>query len=90
MQTSSTCPSCGGEGQTITNKCQSCFGDGIIRSKETININIPAGVEDGMQLSVRGEGNAAPRGGVAGDLLVIIEESDHPEQIGRASCRERV
>ncbi|RLD62086.1 MAG: molecular chaperone DnaJ [Bacteroidetes bacterium] len=74
MQTSSTCPTCGGQGQTIANKCQVCAGDGIIRGDEVISINIPAGVEDGMQLSVSGKGNAAARGGIAGDLIVLIEE----------------
>jgi molecular chaperone DnaJ len=74
MQTSSTCPSCGGEGQTISNKCNSCRGDGIKKGEEVIEINIPAGVMDGIQLSVSGKGNAGPRGGINGDLIVLIEE----------------
>ncbi|CAN5428934.1 molecular chaperone DnaJ [soil metagenome] len=77
MQTTSTCPSCGGEGQTITDKCSPCNGDGIVRDEEVININIPAGVADGMQLSVSGRGNMGARGGVAGDLIVVIEEIEH-------------
>lgn len=77
MQTSSTCPSCGGEGQSITDKCTSCHGDGIVRDEEVISINIPAGVADGMQLSVSGRGNMGARGGVAGDLIVVIEEIEH-------------
>jgi molecular chaperone DnaJ len=77
MQTSSTCPSCGGEGQTITDKCKTCFGDGIVRGEEIISINIPAGVAEGMQLSVSGKGNAAARGGIAGDLIIVIEEIEH-------------
>jgi len=77
MQTTSTCPTCGGQGQTIANKCQVCAGDGIVRGNEVISINIPAGVEDGMQLSVSGKGNAAARGGIAGDLIVLIEEEPH-------------
>jgi len=77
MQTSSTCPSCGGEGQTITDKCKSCYGDGIIKGEDEITINIPAGVEEGMQLSVSGKGNAGPRNGIAGDLIVVIEELEH-------------
>ncbi len=77
MQTASVCPACGGEGQTITNKCKSCYGDGITRAEETISINIPAGVGEGMQLSVSGKGNAAARGGVPGDLIVAIEEIEH-------------
>ena len=79
MQTASTCPACNGEGRTITNKCKSCVGDGIVREEEVISINIPAGVGEGMQLNVAGKGNAAPRGGVPGDLLVSIEELEHPE-----------
>lgn len=77
MQTSSTCPSCGGEGQTIVNKCPVCAGDGIVRGEEVISINIPAGVEDGMQLSMSGKGNAGARSGVPGDLIILIEETEH-------------
>ena len=77
MQTTSTCPSCGGQGQTITDKCTSCHGDGIVRDEEVININIPAGVAGGMQLSVNGRGNMGARGGVAGDLIITIEEIEH-------------
>nr|WP_321407609.1 molecular chaperone DnaJ [uncultured Carboxylicivirga sp.] len=81
MQTSSTCPTCGGDGKIITNKCTSCAGEGIVRDDEVISLNIPAGVEEGMQLSVSGKGNAARRGGVNGDLLVLIEEEKHPELV---------
>jgi len=77
MQTTSTCPTCGGEGQSITDKCTVCHGDGIVRDEEVININIPAGVADGMQLSVSGKGNMGARGGVAGDLIIVIEEVEH-------------
>ncbi len=77
MQTTSTCPNCGGEGQTITQKCTSCGGDGIIRGEEVITIEIPAGVAEGMQLSVSGKGNAGARGGINGDLIVVIEEIEH-------------
>jgi len=79
MQTASTCPACEGEGRTIANKCKTCHGDGIIRDEEVISINIPAGVAEGMQLNVSGKGNAAPRGGVPGDLIISIEEVEHPE-----------
>jgi molecular chaperone DnaJ len=78
MQTASTCPACSGEGQVIRDKCKTCFGDGIVRGEEVITINIPAGVAEGMQLSMSGHGNAAPRGGIPGDLLVAIEEQEHP------------
>jgi len=77
MQTSSTCPSCGGAGQSITDKCTSCHGDGIVKDEEVISINIPAGVAEGMQLSVGGRGNMGARNGVAGDLIVVIEETEH-------------
>jgi molecular chaperone DnaJ len=78
MRTSSTCPACHGEGQVIENKCKSCQGTGVERSEELITINIPAGVGEGMQLTVSGKGNAAERGGIAGDLFVVIEEEKHP------------
>jgi molecular chaperone DnaJ len=77
MQTTSTCPTCSGEGQSITDKCTSCHGDGIVREEEVISINIPAGVAEGMQLSVGGRGNMGARGGVSGDLIVVIEEVEH-------------
>jgi len=79
MQTASTCPVCGGDGKIITNKCNSCHGDGIVKDDDTIELKIPAGVEDGMQLSVSGKGNMGARNGVAGDLIVQIEEEEHPE-----------
>lgn len=77
MQTTAACPSCGGEGQTITDKCKTCFGDGIVKAEDIITINIPPGVEEGMQLSVNGKGNAGARGGIPGDLIVAIEEIPH-------------
>jgi molecular chaperone DnaJ len=79
MQTASTCPACDGQGQTIASKCKTCHGDGIVRDEELITIRIPAGVAEGMQLNVAGKGNAAPRGGIPGDLLVTIEEVEHQE-----------
>jgi len=81
MQTTSTCPTCGGEGQIIIHKCDTCHGEGIIRGEEVINIKIPAGVAEGMQLSVSGKGNAARRGGMPGDLLVLINEVKDEELI---------
>lgn len=77
MQTTATCPTCGGEGQSITDKCTVCHGDGIVHDEDVISINIPAGVADGMQLSVSGKGNMGARGGVAGDLIIVIEEIEH-------------
>ena len=81
MQTSSSCPSCDGEGKTITTKCNHCSGEGVLRDDEVITIQIPAGVAEGMQLSMSGKGNAARRGGVSGDLLIIVEEEQHPDLI---------
>ncbi len=79
MQTVTTCPTCNGEGIIITAKCGSCKGEGRVYGEETISIDIPAGVQEGMQLSMSGKGNAGERGGRAGDLLIIIEEEKHPE-----------
>lgn len=79
MQTVGTCPTCNGEGSTITSKCTSCKGEGRVYTEETISIDIPAGVQDGMQLSLSGKGNVGERGGAAGDLIVLIEEESHPE-----------
>jgi molecular chaperone DnaJ len=81
MQTESVCPHCGGKGKIITKKCKKCGGEGVIDSSEVITINIPAGVQEGMQLSMRGYGNAAPNGGQSGDLLILIEEERHPDLI---------
>lgn len=78
MRTTTTCPTCGGEGQTIQNKCKSCHGSGLEHGEEVISINIPAGVGEGMQLTVSGKGNSAERGGIPGDLYIIIEEIKHP------------
>ncbi len=79
MQTTSACPTCQGTGKIITSKCNTCRGDGKVYGEETIEINIPAGVEDGMQLSMQGRGNAGSRGGRPGDLLINIEEIPHPQ-----------
>jgi molecular chaperone DnaJ len=81
MQSTSTCPSCNGEGKIITEKCSHCNGEGVNRQETTVSFNIPAGVADGMILTVRGKGNAPRRGGVNGDLLVVIEEVAHPDLI---------
>jgi len=79
MQTITTCPTCQGEGQTITSKCKPCSGSGVQPGEEVISINIPPGVAEGMQLTVTGKGNAAERGGIPGDLLIVIEEIPHPQ-----------
>lgn len=64
MQSTTTCSDCGGEGRIITKKCPHCAGEGIVREEEVITLNIPAGVSEGMQLSMAGKGNAARHGGV--------------------------
>jgi len=79
MQTASVCPTCQGEGKRVTKPCPKCGGDGLVKEMEEISFKIPAGVAQGMQLTVQGKGNAARRGGVNGDLLVVIEEEEHPE-----------
>ena len=75
----STCSACGGEGKVIKKKCTACNGDGIVKGEEVIELDIPAGVAEGMQLSVRGKGNAGARNGIAGDLLILIEEEKHKD-----------
>lgn len=79
MQTVTTCPTCNGEGTTVTSKCTSCRGEGRVYGEETVSIDIPAGVQEGMQLSIAGKGNAGERGGSNGDLIVLIEEEAHPQ-----------
>jgi molecular chaperone DnaJ len=81
MQSTSPCPTCQGEGKMITDRCTSCSGEGVVRDSEVISLKIPAGVAEGMQMSVSGKGNAARRGGVNGDLLVLIEEEKHPDLV---------
>ena len=78
-QTQRQCPTCGGEGKVITSPCSKCRGEGVVRGEEVVEIRIPAGVAEGMQLSVSGKGNAARRGGINGDLLVVIEEEKNPD-----------
>ena len=79
MQTVTACPTCHGEGQTVTAKCTSCRGEGRVYGEEEISIDIPAGVQEGMQLSMSGKGNAGERGGANGDLIIQIEEESHQE-----------
>jgi molecular chaperone DnaJ len=79
MQTTSTCPTCHGEGQVITAKCTNCHGDGRVYGEELITLDIPAGVAGEMQLSIGGKGNAGERGGMAGDLIILIEETKDAE-----------
>ena len=79
MRTQSVCPTCGGEGRIIQDRCTACGGEGIVRQDDVVTVNIPAGVAEGMTLSMRGKGNAARHGGVPGDLLILIEEEKDAE-----------
>jgi molecular chaperone DnaJ len=81
MSTTQVCPTCNGEGKVITEKCPACAGEGVLRGEEVISVKIPPGVAEGMQLNVSGKGNAARRGGINGDLVVVIEEKEHPDLI---------
>lgn len=81
MRTQSACPDCHGTGEVITDPCPHCHGEGIENKEEIITISIPAGVADGMTLAMRGKGNAAPKGGVSGDLRINIVEIPHKELI---------
>ncbi len=81
MSSTATCPDCNGEGKTITQKCTYCNGEGIVKQEEVVEFSIPAGVSDGMTLSLKGKGNAARHGGVNGDLLIVVEEIPDPELI---------
>ena len=77
MQTQGICPTCNGEGKVIKNKCKHCGGTGIVKGEEVIEINIPAGVAEGMVVNVPGKGNAGPRNGINGDIQVFIEEEEN-------------
>lgn len=79
VATTSVCPTCSGTGKQIKANCNNCRGEGRVYAEDLVEIPIPAGVEDGMQLSMRGKGNAGRRGGPAGDLLISIEEKPHEE-----------
>ena len=79
MQTVTTCPTCNGEGSTITAKCAACKGEGRVYGEDAISIEIPPGVQEGMQLNLSAKGNAGERGGAPGDLIILIEEEPHKE-----------
>lgn len=81
MQSASTCPDCEGTGKVIDDKCSYCHGEGVERKEEVVSFNIPAGVQDGMTLTIAGKGNAPRHGGINGDLLVVIEEIKDPNLI---------
>jgi molecular chaperone DnaJ len=77
MQTQGVCPTCHGAGEVIKNKCQECGGTGIVKGEEVVEINIPAGVQEGMVVNVPGKGNAGQNNGINGDIQVFIEEEEH-------------
>jgi molecular chaperone DnaJ len=79
MVSTSPCPTCQGEGKVVTERCDVCFGEGRQLNEDLLSIKIPAGVGEGMQLSMTGKGNVPTRGGIAGDLLIVIEEEEHPD-----------
>lgn len=81
MQTRTTCPTCGGEGHIIKDKCKECGGEGIVYGEEIVTVKIPKGVAEGMQLSMSGKGNAGKHNGVPGDLLILVEEEPDKELI---------
>jgi molecular chaperone DnaJ len=79
MQTQSVCPTCQGEGRVIKDKCSHCGGEGTERGDKIVEVKIPAGVSEGMALTLQGMGNAARQGGISGDLIVVIKEEEHPD-----------
>ena len=79
MQTQSVCPTCQGEGRVIKDKCPHCHGEGTERGDKVVEVKIPAGVAEGMALTLQGMGNAARHGGISGDLIVVIKEESHPD-----------
>ncbi len=81
MQTQSVCPTCNGMGKVIKEKCKVCGGEGIVYGEEVVEVKIPKGVAEGMQLSMSGKGNAGKQNGIPGDLLIQIEEEPHSELI---------
>ena len=81
MQTQSTCPNCGGEGKIVKERCDACGGQGLVRKEEVVSISIPAGMGEGMALTMSRKGNDPKGGGIPGDLIVIIEEEQDAELI---------
>ncbi|MFL2595629.1 MAG: DnaJ C-terminal domain-containing protein, partial [Flavobacteriaceae bacterium] len=77
MQTASTCSACGGSGQSLVNRPPGSDANGLIAKEELVSVNIPAGVEDGMQLKMSGKGNDAPGNGISGDLIILIQVESH-------------
>lgn len=76
--TTSPCPRCGGKGKIISTPCKSCGGSGQVRQRKTLKVTIPAGIDNGQIVSLRGQGNAGKNGGPAGDLQIVITVQPHP------------
>jgi len=85
MQHTAACPTCHGEGKMPAQPCPHCNGEGIVRGEEVVSIDVPAGVSDEMQMTLRGKGQAARRGGVNGDLIITFEEIKHDTLIRKGS-----
>lgn len=85
MQTESACPDCKGTGKKIKTRCSHCHGEGVVLGEQVVDVKIPAGVADGMQLTMQGYGHAGKMGGPAGDLYILIEEEAHPDFIRQDS-----
>lgn len=81
VQTQSVCPSCNGTGEQVTKPCSYCHGRGVEQGEEVVSFHIPAGVAEGMQLTIQGKGHVAPEGGIDGDLFVLIREKEDPQLI---------
>ena len=79
MSSSAPCPKCGGTGKIIHQPCQHCHGAGSARSQRKVSVNIPAGIDDGQTISLRGQGHAGAQGGPAGDLLITVSVQRHPQ-----------
>ena len=73
-----SCAACGGEGMVVEDPCPTCRGSGLVPRRREVAVDVPAGIEDGMTLSVRGQGEAGPRGGPAGDLHCVVRVREHP------------
>ena len=75
--TTGPCPACGGKGKIIKTPCDTCGGKGMVRKRKTIKVNIPAGIDNGQIISLRGQGNAGKNGGPAGDLQIVVSVQSH-------------
>ncbi len=78
VQVARTCRACGGTGEVIKDPCEHCQGDGRVRKRKTLKVNIPAGISDGMRIRMSGKGEVGPGGGPAGDLYIDVETEEHP------------